>query len=486
MRKSIILGLLAVVALGSALVLLLQAPASSPRSVSVFFRGMTNIPADNLLGDGTPEFPVYDLPAMGVTHVLQSRRIALFTITNESSETIQFNVDRAEVLENGRWVERAPVWGAFGSAMLKAGMSSVRPICEPSTNLPWRVHLTIIEPSRGLKKSLDKATTKMANTVIFPRVDRFVGPSIVNGQAINTGPTNTTWLQASNAAGSELIRDPHVQRGVILLSAQPGKRVPYGTLAGPEKGKPIWDLCQWSSKYPFKEEPPERLSEAVLKYATPGKSIAIGKPGADGFSMAVNGDVEYGGKARKQDEPWVHLLLQQEIEKSPAVADMKSARFHFEARLKSSKKIETPDYSPGLHASQFQVFFSVQNLNRTSAGYGKYLWFGVPVYDDRHRFPAAHKTQDTGGTGMFIFTPSGDVFTSQSAHDKEWIIIDKDILPLLREGLETAWNQGFLKESQTLADYRIGGMNLGWEVPGLFDVDLQFRNLSLRVEPSQP
>ena len=126
--------------------------------------------------------------------------------------------------------------------------------------------------------------------------------------------------------------------------------------------------------------------------------------------------------------------------------------------------------------------FRWQNLNRQSPGYGRYLWFGIPIYDDRSRVPAAFKAQDFGGTSMFIFTPAGDVYTSQSAHDREWVTIDKDLLPLIREGLETAWKRGFLKESQSWADYRIAGMNLGWELPGTFDVELQIRNLSLKVK----
>ena len=53
----------------------------------------------------------------------------------------------------------------------------------------------------------------------------------------------------------------------------------------------------------------------------------------------------------------------------------------------------------------------------------------------------------------------------------------------MREALATGWQRGFLTESKSLADYRIGEMNRGWEVPGRFDVELQVRNLSLQVTP---
>ena len=132
-----------------------------------------------------------------------------------------------------------------------------------------------------------------------------------------------------------------------------------------------------------------------------------------------------------------------------------------ETRLLRSRLVKTDDYTPGLHAAQFQIFFTLQNFHPGSPGRGRYLWFGLPIYDDRQRVPAAHKAQDTGGTKMFIFTPGGGYFTAQSAHDRQWIAIDKDLLPLMREALETAGQCGFLTESKTPADYRISGMNLG-------------------------
>jgi len=42
--------------------------------------------------------------------------------------------------------------------------------------------------------------------------------------------------------------------------------------------------------------------------------------------------------------------------------------------------------------------------------------------------------------------------TRFSAHDGKWITIDKDLFPLILQGLEMAWKADFLKASQTLAD----------------------------------
>ena len=51
----------------------------------------------------------------------------------------------------------------------------------------------------------------------------------------------------------------------------------------------------------------------------------------------------------------------------------------------------------------------------------------------------------------------------------------------MRQGLEHARAKGFIEGSKDLADYRPLGIFIGWEVPGVFDVELQIRNLSLKA-----
>lgn len=282
----------------------------------------------------------------------------------------------------------------------------------------------------------------------------------------------------------ELIRDPHFRSGFHLIEPKPGQRVPYGRLAGEtDRDEPVWDLDQWSSRYPLAAEPPSIPASGVRCWTNAGKAVVLGasgRPKAD-LSLRVNAGVEYKGLARKSGEPWVHLLVEQTFTDPPAIKDLASARLRIKARLQDSLLHRTPDHSPGLHAAQFQIFLTIQNRNRQSAGFGKLVWFGIPIYDDRSRFPAEYKSQDFGGTDMFIFTPGGQAYYDRSTHDREWITIDKDLRPLFLEALQTAWQRGFLNESHDLADYGLTGMNMGWEVPGLFDVAVQVRDLSLEV-----
>ncbi len=70
---------------------------------------------------------------------------------------------------------------------------------------------------------------------------------------------------------------------------------------------------------------------------------------------------------------------------------------------------------------------------------------------------------------------------TQSAHGGDWVAIEKDLLPLIREGLETAWRMAYLKGSQEMVDYRLTAMNTGWEVTGPLDVEMQIADLQLEA-----
>jgi hypothetical protein len=279
-----------------------------------------------------------------------------------------------------------------------------------------------------------------------------------------------------------LVADPHFERGFYLLEPAPGKRIVYGELHGLQSGTPAWDLAQWSSRLPLKQTDESRTGPTVV-WSNSAKVIVLGKPGnaAADLSLAVNAGVEYAQSRKSTGEPWVHLLVQQDFKEPPALAPLNALKFHMEGRLKRSRLLSTNDYSPSIHAAQFLVYLTVANRNPKAAGYQECFWFGVPVYDNRERVVSAYEAQDFGETKLFIFTPSSDTFVSKSTHDGGWVTFEKDLLPLMRKGLDHARAKGFIKGSTQLADYRPLGIFIGWEVPGMFDVAFQIRNLSLKA-----
>lgn len=287
---------------------------------------------------------------------------------------------------------------------------------------------------------------------------------------------------ASDGSARELITDPQFRRGFILSEPKPGKHVRYGEIRGfIGSPSPLWGLSQWSSKFPL--EPTSAVRNSV-QYGCSNSAKGIVINGSGEITMIINSRIEYGPRARKAGDPWVHLLVEQEFKDPAQLAEIASATLRVNARLLWSRNLHDGDYSPDTHAAQFQIFFTVQNRNRQSPGHGDLLWFGVPLYDNRSRFPNAHKARDFGGTEKFIFTPAGETFMESSSHDGQWIVVQRDLLPLMREALQTAWAAGFLKSSKDMRDYAISGMNMGWELPGTFDVAMQVRGLSLTVKPA--
>jgi hypothetical protein len=280
---------------------------------------------------------------------------------------------------------------------------------------------------------------------------------------------------------TELLRDPRFQAGFGLLRPEPGRKVACGNVRGKAAGEPAWQLAQWSSRHPFDQATPVALVAAGgFRFSNSARSVSFG--GNDGIlALAVNAAAEYGDRPRAKSEPWVHLLVEQPIASTPRLVDLSELRLHLEARRVKVKLASDVGHDPAIHAAQFQLFLSIQNLEKGSPGFGNYLWFGIPIYDNRHRFHPTYAAPDFGGTGKFIYTAATKHFTTGSTHDDNWVTFDADLLPLIREGLTTAHARGFLKDSPNEGSFRVAALNMGWEVPGTFDVDLQVRHLGLNA-----
>jgi hypothetical protein len=137
------------------------------------------------------------------------------------------------------------------------------------------------------------------------------------------------WLALPCAAGErELVRDPHFQNGFYLLEPKPGKRVVYSELTGWARGEPAWDLAQWSSRFPLR---PGNCSTSAqsLTCSNTAKSIVVGllgSPGAD-LSLALNAGAEYPRPRKSANEPWVHLLVQQDFPNPPTLGELAACNF---------------------------------------------------------------------------------------------------------------------------------------------------------------
>lgn len=288
-----------------------------------------------------------------------------------------------------------------------------------------------------------------------------------------------SWGEA--ASRIELVRDAGFETGFRVIAPRPlGRKVFEGEIRpSTAEGNAEWELAQWASRFSLFNATREESSAGGLRLWDGAKTLAFG--GGE-IQLGVNSTVEYEGRPRKREEDWPHLLVEQSFHhRCPPLSEVSAIPFRVECRLDEAERFEPEGYTPDLHAAQFLLYFIVQNVDPESAGHGDFLWLGVPVYDDRGPVEG-HVLPGDVALNKVIFMPSRKAYTEKATALGEWIAFEADLLPLTGEALEAAWKIGKLTDSKDLADYRIVGMNMGWEVPGTHRVRMSVRGLSLGVE----
>ena len=129
--------------------------------------GETNVILTSCFGDGSPQFPYYDLPALQITNLPTSGRVGLFLMTNGTPSDAYFNLTAIEVWQDGQWVRRPPLWGGFGW-FVRSGQGSVAPVPEPDGDTRWRLQVGVQKQSGGLLGFLNEIAGKRFNTVFYP------------------------------------------------------------------------------------------------------------------------------------------------------------------------------------------------------------------------------------------------------------------------------------------------------------------------------
>jgi hypothetical protein len=305
------------------------------------------------------------------------------------------------------------------------------------------------------------------------------------------------FLQSAGAQQRiSLLEDTRFQRGVVIFSPTPGKHVAVGQLTPFSETQPVWGAAQWHSQFSFAGAKPEKVEGGAVRFFDGAKTLVFypkaekDKPDLAQPDLALGIDAikEYGTVVPKPGDAWTHLLLEQKLIGMPALTKIESVHFRLQFRIPKQERKPIADWNERYHTAQFLFYMTVQNRNRNSPGYGDYYWFGIPMYDARYRHTPTHQAVDLTndnkqGTGKFIFNLPGKEYFAESAHDGEWIKIDKNILPQIRLGLESAWARGYLQQSREMSDYHLSEMNIGWEVTGPMNVMAEIADFAIEFVP---
>lgn len=301
-----------------------------------------------------------------------------------------------------------------------------------------------------------------------------------------------SWLAANGQM--EMINDRHFQTGFVVLA-------PSGSVEGnmqytTANGSPQWLMGQWNSVQSIYGTSGQNLPDGSVKWQNSYKTViqAPSSSTSADLVLGVNSINEYGNTYRSAMDPWPALLVQQSISEpggwrsstAPSIAQMSQAVLNLDIKLTKADNRYTEGYNPAIHASQFLIYFTIQNLNPESPGFGKYLWFGTCVYDDRYTVTNSYSLLDLGTQSLIYAVGLSDLGFEQGPQVGESINLNYDMLPHIQAALQYAWDHDYLTESMDPNDYKIGAMNLGWEVPGLADVEMQVKDLSLTVAVPEP
>ena len=293
-----------------------------------------------------------------------------------------------------------------------------------------------------------------------------------------------------------LFSDPFLRNGVTVL--KPDGEV-AGTLAGVNaQGEASWVFPQWGSKYDLYNYAERNYFNGGdgFTYASAGKTIGGVKiPGKvlsidssnGSIYMELNAQVEY-DRPRQDGESWPHTLLSQDFgadgnlvhvsELEDIVMNMSYEIVKFEDHMGS-------EANANKHCAQLVWYITIQNRVRGHKDYGKYVWFGITLWDNRISGEAfgGYAAEDAGkedATHAFIYQPSSAIVhpDGKCPEVNEYRTVDFHLIEAARAAFQTAKDRGYLGDTEW-EDLYIGGMNFGFEVTGTYNVAAQIDSVGV-------
>lgn len=289
----------------------------------------------------------------------------------------------------------------------------------------------------------------------------------------------------------ELIQDNLFKNGFVISPAdnepQPDNRYPldYNITYGTPDGQIAWLLGQAGNRFGLADD-----------YALLGKEVAysngyytiedtskqlIINPETGEITFVLNTSKEY-LKPREAKEAWPHLLIQQGLSQNISVSDVESIVLSMSIQLNSLiNHMSNEEYNPSLHTAQFLMYIVVRS--NAAADAGEYMWFGIPFFDARYPLMQENGMIDagtSGNTGKFIYQMPQIDFMPNGLQVGVNNQINVDLIPYFARALMLAKEKGALLNT-TVDDLYLTNMNIGYEIPGTYDVSITIQNFSLKA-----
>jgi len=321
--------------------------------------------------------------------------------------------------------------------------------------------------------------------------------SVTEGQLLERPQVNGGGVQ-------ELLGDLNFSRGfsVTLFHSNSSN----GNLAGhldydgnKAEGDSIWRMAQWGCTKDMVADGTFERNGSVLTYSDGGKFLQVDSAKTGTVTLGIKGSEEYtrdaDGNIRDRidgTENWPHILIEQGVSADTSGCE----HLYMEVDYKVTKCESLVDralypLNPDLNAAQFQWFITLTDMNPDSESYGNSMWFGFSMFDTRtmDSTPNGFASYDGGkedSTGLFIYMLSlqsvagqqpGSVNAPTSVVGKD-VSVKVDILPYINQALKIARQNGAMMGASA-DQLMIGSTNIGWELPGNYDVEVEISHLNM-------
>lgn len=275
--------------------------------------------------------------------------------------------------------------------------------------------------------------------------------------------------------------DENYSEGFNVYTTEEGNGMIGGVLTATDTpSTPVWTLAQWNSVNDLTHGY-RIVQDDLYLWGDNSKQVFIRREN-NTLGLLMNASAEY-QTDRVANQPWPCLLLNQEFDFNHHLkVDQLSALFmNVDFCITKMENHMKGQINPDLHAAQLLWYITVQNRNTQSADFGKYIWFGLQLYDSRYTFPTFYADEDGGkevNTGMFIYQPEATDFLEKAVTVGEFVSVEYNALSRIRQAFALAQSRGYLTNT-AFEDLYIGAMNIGWELPGTFDVCVEISDLNL-------
>ena len=312
-----------------------------------------------------------------------------------------------------------------------------------------------------------------------------------------------------NAHKKELLSDLNFSRGFAVTpfhsNSWDGNYKGFLSYDGKKAvGKEVWRIAQWGCSKDIASQATMEREENVFTYFDGGKTLRVDTDKVGCISLGINGSVEYSrdaeGNIRERTdgaENWPHILIEQMLD-AKISRDCQRLIMEIEYEVDKCESLvnrEKYPLNPEINAGQFQWFLMLRNNDIDSRSYGQNMWFGFSMFDTRSLgdTPNAFQAYDGGkedSTGLFIYMPSlkdlavqkGNIVSElpTSSVGKK-VLIKVDVLPEIVKALRIVQSYGEMVGAD-LRKLKIISTNLGWELPGNNDVNINISRLNLYEE----